>query len=68
MTPDSSSNCAFVHRWRSLVGSFISALKECGADRSGVEEGSAVMVNVPSQPKIQKKLRIEIRNVVSSDQ
>jgi hypothetical protein len=50
------------------MGSFISALEECGADRIGVEEGSTVMVNVISQPEIQSKLWIEIRNVVGSDQ
>jgi hypothetical protein len=50
------------------MGSFINALEECGADRIGVEEGSTVMVNVVSQPEIQSKLWIEIRNVVGSDQ
>jgi hypothetical protein len=49
------------------MGSFINALEECGADRIGVEEGSTVMVNVVSQPEIQSKLWIEIRNVVGSD-
>jgi hypothetical protein len=50
------------------VGSFISALGECGADRISVEEGSAVMANVVSQPEIQSKLRIEIQNMVGSIQ
>jgi hypothetical protein len=48
------------------MGSFISALGECGADQISVEEGSAVMVNVVSQPEIQSKLQIEVQNVVGS--
>jgi hypothetical protein len=33
------------HRWRSPAGSFTSTRRECGAGRTGVEEGRAVQLD-----------------------
>jgi hypothetical protein len=52
----------------SPVGSFISSHEECDADWIGAEEGSMVMANVISLPEIQSMLRIEILNIIGSDQ
>jgi hypothetical protein len=52
----------------SPAGSFISAREECDADRIGAEEGSVVMANVVSLPEIKSMLRIEILNIIGSDQ
>jgi hypothetical protein len=52
----------------SPAGSFISAHEECDADWIGAEEGSVVMANVVSLPEIQSMLRIEILNIIGSDQ